>query len=262
MNCLSHVVIGHALRRKMGGMAGSLARSLLSLVVPPLCAACREPELSGAPVCPPCAAGMQPIASCCGRCGAPLPCPVDACSECRGRGLAFERAWAPFAYTGPARAVVLGLKGRGLSCVTPFMAAAMSARAPTGVLEGVLVPAPAHPDRIRRHGHNQARDLAEALRRRTGMPVREVLARRPGARRQVGLERPARRANVRGGIVACAGLPAGARAVVVDDVYTTGSTLDACAAALRAAGSGPVTAVCFARTVRGAVAVAPTLGAA
>ena len=143
------------------------------------------------------------------------------------------------------------------------MAAAISARAPAGVLEGVLVPAPAHPERIRRHGHNQAADLAEALRRRTGMPVRHVLARRPGARRQVGLERPARRANARGGIVASGALPAGARAVVVDDVYTTGSTLDACAAALRAAGSGPVTAVCFARTVRAAVLpLAPSRGAA
>jgi len=248
-------------------MAGSLARSFLarsflSLVVPPLCAACREPELSVAPVCPPCAAGMKPIASCCRRCGAPLPCPVDACWECRGRGLAFERAWAPFAYTGPAREVVLGLKGRGLTCVTSYMATAISARAPAGVLEGVLVPAPAHPERVRRHGHNQAADLAEALRRRTGMPVRQVLARRPGARRQVGLERPARRANARGGIVACEGLSAGARAVVVDDVYTTGSTLDACAAALRAAGSGPVTAVCFARTVRAAVHLAPSRGAA
>jgi predicted amidophosphoribosyltransferase len=243
-------------------MAGSLARSLLSLVVPPLCAACREPELSGAPVCPRCAAGMQPIAACCRRCGTPLPCPVDACTECQGRGLAFERAWAPFAYTGPAREVVLGLKSRGLTCVTSYMAAAMSRRAPPGVLEGVLVPAPAHPDRIRRHGHNQAGELAEALRRLTGMPMRQVLARTPGARPQVGLERPARRANARGGIVARDELPAGVRAVLVDDVYTTGSTLDACAAALRAAGSGPVTAVCFARTARATVAVAPSPGAA
>jgi predicted amidophosphoribosyltransferase len=266
VNCLSRVVIGHARWCKLCVMAGSLARSsiarsLLSLVVPPLCAACREPELSGAPVCPECAAGMQPIAACCRRCGAPLPCPVDACSECHGRDLAFERAWAPFAYTGPAREVVLALKGRGLTCVTSYMAAAMSGRAPSGVLEGTLVPAPAHPERIRLHGQNQARELADALGRVTGRPVRLALARRPGGRRQVGLERPARRANAQG-IVAREDLGAGTPVVLVDDVYTTGSTLDACAAALRAAGSGPVTAVCFARTVRGAATLVPSPGAA
>jgi predicted amidophosphoribosyltransferase len=199
---------------------------------------------------------MEPIAACCRRCGAPLPCPVDACSECHGRDLAFERAWAPFAYTGPAREVVLALKGRGLTCVTSYMAAAMSGRAPSGVLEGTLVPAPAHPERIRLHGENQARELADALGRVTGRPVRQALARRPGGRRQVGLERPARRANARGGIVARDDLAAGTRAVLVDDVYTTGSTLDACATALRAAGSGPVTAVCFARTLRARAALA------
>ena len=158
--------------------------------------------------------------------------------------------------------MVLGLKGRGLTCVTSYMAAAMSRRAPSGVLEGTLVPVPAHPERIRRHGQNQARELAEALGRLTGMPVRRVLARRAGARRQVGLERPARRANAQGGIVAHDHLAAGTPRVLVDDVYTTGSTLDACAAALRAAGSGPVTAVCFARTVRGAATLAPRPGAA
>jgi predicted amidophosphoribosyltransferase len=261
VNCLSQVVIGHARWSSLCAMAGSLARSLLSMVVPPLCAACREPELSGAAVCPRCAAVMEPIAACCRRCGAPLPCPVDACSECHGRDLAFERAWAPFAYTGPAREVVLALKGRGLTCVTSYMAAAMSGRAPSGVLEGTLVPAPAHPERIRLHGQNQARELAEALSRVTGRPVRPALARRPGGRRQVGLERPARRANAQG-IVARDDLGAGTPVVLVDDVYTTGSTLDACAAALRAAGSGPVTAVCFARTVRGAATLVPSPGAA
>jgi predicted amidophosphoribosyltransferase len=236
---------------------GPLMRSLLSLVVPPLCVACREPELSGAAVCPSCAAGMEPIAACCRRCGAPLPCPVDACAECRGRGLSFARAWAPFAYTGPAREVVLALKARGLTAGAPYMATAIARRAPPGVLDGVLVPAPAHPERLRRHGHNQARALAAALGRITGLPVCEALVRRPGGRRQVGLERHARRANAQGWIAAGSGVPAGARAVVVDDVYTTGATLDACARALGAAGSGPVTAVCFARTVRGRVAVAP-----
>jgi predicted amidophosphoribosyltransferase len=115
---------------------------------------------------------------------------------------------------------------------------------------------------MRRHGANQAQEIAEALGRACGLPVWDVLARRPGGLRQVGLERQARRANPRGGIVAGAGLGEGTRAVIVDDVYTTGSTLDACAAALRAAGSGPVTAVCFARTVRGPGPMARGPGAA
>jgi predicted amidophosphoribosyltransferase len=104
--------------------------------------------------------------------------------------------------------------------------------------------------------------VAEALGRLTGLPVRDVLARRPGGRRQVGLERHARTLNARGGVVARAQPAPDAPVVLIDDVYTTGSTLDACAAALRAAGSGPVTAVCFARTVRGATAVAGSCGAA
>jgi predicted amidophosphoribosyltransferase len=205
---------------------------------------------------------MQAITTCCRRCGAPLPCDVDACTECRGRRLAFERAWAPFAYAGPAREVVLGLKSRGLTAGARYMAAAIARRAPPGALGEVIVPVPPHRERMRRHGHNQARELADALGRLAGLPVHDVLARRPGGRGQVGLERHARRANALGWIVASAGLPAGARAVLVDDVYTTGSTLDACAAALRPESRGPVTAVCFARTVRGAAPVAPRPGGA
>jgi predicted amidophosphoribosyltransferase len=243
-------------------MSRSVARSLLSLVVPPLCIGCREPELSGAPVCPRCAAKMEPIGPCCHRCGAPQPCAVGACPECRGRALAFERAWAPFAYSGPAREVVLALKGRGAVHGAPYVAAAIARRASPELLGGVLVPAPARPERMRRHGANQAHEIAEALGRACGLPVWDVLARRPGGLRQVGLERHARRANPRGEIVAGAGLGEGTRAVLVDDVYTTGSTLDACAAALRAAGSGAVTAVCFARTVRGSGPIARDPGAA
>jgi predicted amidophosphoribosyltransferase len=236
-------------------MSRSLARSLLSLVVPPLCAACREPELSGAPVCPACAAAMPAVGPGCRTCGAPFPIAVDSCLECRGRGFRFERAWAPFAYTGPARRLVLGLKAGGLVRSAPWMAAAIASRAPPGVLEGVLVPAPAHRERLRRHGHNHAAELARALGRLTGLAVADVLARRPGGRPQAGLAGGARRVNVRGLVVARGPVPPGP-AVIVDDVYTTGSTLDACAGALRAAGGGPVSAVCFARAVRDAPVVA------
>lgn len=237
-------------------MAGSLARTLLSLLVPPLCVACREPELSGAAVCPRCAGAMEPIGACCARCGAPAPCTVAACRECDGRAFAFERAWAPFAYTGAAREVVLGLKGRGLTDGASYMAEAIARRAPDGLLAGAVVPAPAHPERLRRHGQNQSLEVARALGRIARLPVRDLLSRRPGGRRQVGLELAARRANAHGWVMAHTPPAAGIPVVVVDDVYTTGSTLDACAAALRATGSGPVTALCFARTVRGRAPVA------
>jgi len=256
------VLIGDTAGCNLVDMPGSLARSLLSLVVPPLCVACREPELSGSPVCPPCAAAMEAVGPCCRRCGAPLPCPVAACAECRGRRLAFERAWAPLAYTGAARALVLAVKGRGLSRGASYMADVIACRAPPAMLGGVLVPVPPHAERMRRHGQNQARELAVALARVTGLPVRDLLVRRPGGLRQVGLERHARRANARGWIESRGGMRAGARAVLVDDVYTTGSTLDAGAAALRRAGSGPVTAVCFARAVRRRPPVAQSAGGA
>jgi predicted amidophosphoribosyltransferase len=205
---------------------------------------------------------MPAIGACCRRCGAPLPCSLDACVECRGRSLSFDRAWAPFAYGGAARAVVLGLKARDLHGGTDYMAGAIARRAPPGLLDGVLVPVPAHRERLRRHGQNQAQALARVLGRVTRLAVHDVLARRPGAPRQVGLRRAARQVNARGWIAVTRPIPPGTRAVLVDDVYTTGSTIDACAAALRGAGAGPVAAVCFARTVRAAPPVALKVGGA
>jgi ComF family protein len=205
---------------------------------------------------------MRAIEACCRRCGAPLGCAAEACIECRGQRLAFDRAWAPFAYAGSAREMILALKGRDLTAGVSYMAAAITRRAPPGLLAGVLVPVPAHGARLWQHGHNQAHQLATALGRLTGLAVRDVLARRPGGVRQVGLERHARRDNARAWIRARSGHPAGTQAVLVDDVYTTGSTLDACAVELLAAGAERVSAVCFARTVRGHTALAPRRGAA
>ena len=129
------------------------------------------------------------------------------------------------------------------------MAAEIAARVPAGLTSATLVPVPAHPRRRRKDGFNQAGALAGASGSRTGQPVRELMVRAGGVAPQVGLERSARFANAQGSVRArhVAGLPE--RAVVVDDVYTTGATLDACAAALRASGVAEVSAVTFARAV-------------
>jgi predicted amidophosphoribosyltransferase len=235
------------------GMANSLVRALTALVVPPLCVACREPELSGSPVCPGCEALLVALpAERCRRCGAPVGRECQRCGECRGRALAFEGAWAPFAYEGTTRDLVAALKSRGALSAAAFMGAAAAAGAPPSLLEGTLVPVPAHPLRRRRHGFNHAAELARAVGRRAGLPVLDALRREGPTRPQVGLERGARLANARRSVTVRT-LPAGAiegPMLLVDDVYTTGATLDACARALLAAGAARVAALTFARTVR------------
>lgn len=230
----------------------AFSRELLGLVVPPLCAACREPEFSGEPLCPACRRRLVALpAPRCRRCGAPAVTGIDACGECRGRRLAFERAWAPFAYEGVCRDVVGALKSRGAVPVATLMAAEIAGRVPAGFLRAApFVPVPAHPRRRRRHGFNQAEAIATALARRTGHPLADVLVRTGVATPQVGVERRRRLANARGSVRLANHANAPRQAVLVDDVYTTGATLDACARALRAGGATKVAALTFARALK------------
>jgi predicted amidophosphoribosyltransferase len=160
--------------------------------------------------------------------------------------LAGVRAWAPVAYEGPGRDLVRALKFRGALALGDEMAALAVASAPRELLRGVLVPVPLHPVRLRRRGFNQAAVLAEAIARRTALPVSDCLRRRGPGPPQVGRGRGARLAGPAGSIEPRA--PAPATAVLVDDVVTTGATLAACAAALREAGAKEVAALAFART--------------
>jgi ComF family protein len=238
------------LRVTVAAVSATLRNSLLSLIVPPLCVACREPDLTGAALCEECRSMLVALREPrCLRCGAPTAMRSPGCRECRRRTLAFDQAWSPFAYEGVARRVVNALKSRGALAVTSLMATELVSRAPQHLLRGTIVPVPAHGRRRRRHGFNQAAALASALARGTGLPVTDLLERRGPAVPQVGLERRARLSNARGSVRP--GSRAPERALLVDDVYTTGATLDACARALRAAGAAEVVALTFARAVRG-----------
>jgi ComF family protein len=208
---------------------------LVSLVVPPLCVACREPELGGGALCGECADALVALAP--GQAG--------------HRSVVLARAWAPFSYEGVARRVVMALKARSATQAARFMAGAINARAPAGLLAGgVLVPVPGQPAGNRRRGFDHAHEIARELGRLAGLPVAGALRRAP-VRAQVGLGRAERGANARASVsVQRAAVPRGGRAILVDDVYTTGATLDACALALRGAGADEVVALCFARTMR------------
>jgi ComF family protein len=153
------------------------------------------------------------------------------------------------AYEGPARQLVSALKFRAATRLADVMAAQIAARVPRRLLEGAtLVPVPLHPARLRRRGFNQAERLASALARRTGLPMADCLMRRGRAGAQVGRGRVDRAVAVHEVVATRSGARVPARALIVDDVATTGATLAACAGAVRSAGAREIAAMAYART--------------
>jgi ComF family protein len=180
----------------------------------------------------------------CVRCALPL----TARHACPASRQAFDAAWAAVGYEGIARDLVAALKFRRARPLADVMAAHLAAGAPRSLLAGAtIVPVPAHPAHVRARGYDQARLLAGALARRTGAPLARPLRRRGPARSQLGATRSERLERGRIDLVVRGAIPA--RAVLVDDVHTTGATLDACARALRLAGAAEVVAVTWARAL-------------
>jgi len=219
----------------------------LDLVFPRRCVGC---GVFGAFLCPACLSAT-PRAQ-------PPRCRVcwnryeggDACFHCLQQRPAFEAARFPFAYEGAVREAVHALKYDGVSAIAATMAEAMAGFLTAwGPPVTALVPVPLAARRRRSRGYNQSELLARELSRLCGLPVNGgLLVRRKATTPQaLAADEAARRANVEG--VFAAGPkaePAGAL-LLVDDVMTSGATLDACARALVAAGHGPVYALTFAR---------------
>jgi predicted amidophosphoribosyltransferase len=172
----------------------------------------------------------------------------------RGRGCpaafaAFPRAWAPVAYEGVARDLVGALKFHAALPAADVMAAHLAANLPAWLraADAALVPVPAAPGHRRARGFDPARVLTRALASRIDRPLHDCLVRSGRTTRQVGATRIVRRAPGRITVRVRGSPPP--RAILVDDVHTTGATLDACARALAASGASVVAAISYARTL-------------
>jgi predicted amidophosphoribosyltransferase len=203
-----------------------ILHAALGTIAPPLCAVCGR--------------GCGGEAVVCSRCGRRLMA-AEPLLSAGPPGL--DRAWSSSSYEGVPRALVAALKFRHLLPVAELMADRIHWLAPAHMLGGVVVPVPPAPPRLRRRGFDPAGELAAALAARLEAPLERCLVRR-GGNRQVGRSRAERlgsppRIGARG--------PAPRSVLLVDDVLTTGATLSACAAELRAAGAVRVVAVTFAR---------------
>jgi ComF family protein len=206
---------------------------LARLVFGGTCFICRG--AARAPLCEDCDADLprlrQPL---CPRCAlASLAGAI--CGRCLSQPPHYDATFAALGYAFPADALVHALKFRGELALAPFLASLLSEKTSASGVDCV-VPVPLSTARLRERGYNQAVEIARHLGGRLEI---ESCSRERDAPPQAGLDREARQRNVRGAF-RCNRSFAGERVAVVDDVMTTGATLDALARALKDAGAASV----------------------
>ena len=257
----SRYLAGH-MRTALGALRGSLrhaANLALDIALPALCVACREP-VDGEGVCAECWSKLSFIEPpYCPRLGIPFvydPGPEMLSMEAIANPPAYQRARAAVRYDDVARTLVQALKYHDRTDLAPAMGGWM-AHAGKELLQGadMLIPVPLHWRRAWHRRFNQSGALARVIERQSGVRLRgDLLQRVRPTEQQVGLSRAQRASNVQGAFEVSAAAKAelaGRRAVLVDDVLTSGATLDACARALLRAKAAQVDVLVFARVVDG-----------
>ncbi len=238
-----------------------LARGISDTVFPPVCVHCRglvEPAVDGGGfrhLCTRCAAQVDYVRPPhCATCGHPFFGAMEGarrCVKCEGLEPAFREGRTAVIFKGPARSLVIELKyHRGLHVLGDMREIFLRSPHVLEFVRGaVLVPVPLHATRRRHRGYNQSLLLAEALAAVAGggARVEPLLRRVVDTRTQTAFDRRTRIANLKNAFA----LAEGARLTpenhytLIDDVFTTGSTLNSCALTLRRAGALNLDVVTF-----------------
>lgn len=246
--------------RRIAGALRATFGLVVDVALPPLCASCREP-VGDAGVCAACWAKLSFIAPpYCERLGIPFtydPGPGILSMEAIADPPAYHRARAAVRYDDIARTLVHAFKYGDRLDLAPTMGRWMATAGQPLLDEAdALVPVPLHWRRQWARRFNQSALLAEIISKASAVPVTHgALKRVKATPQQVGLSQSARAQNVQGAFrVPPHGRAeiAGRRLILVDDVLTSGATMDACARALLRAGAAQVDALVFARVVAGA----------
>ncbi len=230
-------------------------RTTLDFALPPLCPACREP-VEGRGLCPACWSKLSFITRpYCERLGIPFvydPGPGILSMEAIADPPAYHRARAAVRFDDIARALVHRLKYSDRLDLAPMMGRWIAHAGRELLAEAdALVPVPLHWRRLWARRFNQSAMLAAAISAESRVPIAgSVLKRIKPTAQQVGLSRAERASNVQGAFRVppeSKAAVAGRRLIVVDDVLTSGATVDGCARALLRAGAANVDVLVFAR---------------
>jgi ComF family protein len=251
------MVVATTLPNKTSSLLRRLGRGVVDLVLPPRCLACGETVEEPDALCGACWGDMTFFAPpWCASCGLPFPHPMgqDAiCGDCARGRRAWDRARAVLRYDKSSRPMVLGLKHADHTHLARAFGRWMQ-RAGAEVLgdADLLVPVPLHWARLFQRRYNQAALLADAVHMAGGPPVAvDCLVRRRRTPSQGRLGPLARERNVRGAFaIRRRPTVSGKRLVIIDDVMTTGATVDECARVLKRAGAVSVGVLTLARALR------------
>ena len=235
-------------------------RRALDLVFPPLCSACRTPIAEADNLCAACWSRISFLGDpVCVVCGFPFDFPAGpdvVCGACQQRMPAFDKSRSLMRYDEASRDPILALKRADRLDLVPAFARWMQRPGAELLAEAdVIVPVPLHRWRLWQRRFNQSALLARELGRLAGKPVECVVLLRSRATPSQG-EMPsasARRRNVQGAFRVKSSRAAslkGKGVLLVDDVFTTGSTIEACSKALKRAGARRVLVLTLARVVR------------
>ncbi|MBA2533903.1 MAG: ComF family protein [Rubrobacter sp.] len=181
----------------------------------------------------------------CGRCGLPTAFATFMCEACKNVDFGFESAKAALKYEGVGKKIVHALKYRGYKQVVDRLATPLMLQAIGDDRFDVVVPVPLHRARLRKRGFNQAELLARGVAQKLNASVSDTLEVVRSTRDQVELSAAQRRANVSGAYEAKD--PLHGRLLLIDDVFTTGATMNACALTLVRAGAKEVHALSLCR---------------
>ena len=259
-------LVGGGVLATLKHRVAAAAQTLAGLLYPPACAVCAADVAPEAGLCAACAdlaPRLEPPF--CAVCSQPFPAASAAlglhaaCANCRDRDFAFDCAVSARRHDGPVRDLIVRFKYRGEQHLrrplSAWLAEALLDPRLTRLPADALVPVPLHPRRLRERGYNQAEECARALGRRVGLPVWPVLRRARYTGTQTLLSREERARNLTGAFALADGWTArrerrsleGADVLVVDDVFTSGATVDACARVLLAGGAASVRVLTVAR---------------